>query len=173
MRKFLLASVLTALLVLPSASAAAEPPLSDAHLNKIRLNCVEVQSSLTQLHASDALLRVNRGQLFESISTKLMAPFNSRVALNKLDGSGLLGTTVEYERALSSFRNDYKSYEEDLAAALAIDCQAKPAEFYHLINSARRGRELVHGDVLALQKYIKQYSAQFEELAATVEEVDR
>src|SRR5687768_4010153 len=105
---------------------AQAQPMTEAHIARIRANCVEAQSTLTQLHATDALLRVNRGQLYESISTKLMAPFNSRVALNQLDGAKLVSITAMYEQQLAEFRINYQQYEEAMSSLLKLNCVNQP-----------------------------------------------
>lgn len=148
------------------ASAEAEAPMTEAHITRIRNNCVEAQSSLSQLHTSDALLRVNRGQLYESISTKLMAPLNSRIALNKLDGASLVSTTVSYETTLDKFRSDYQRYDETLSKALDINCVNQPVSFYDSVQLARDERKKVHADIVSLQALIERYKANFETFAA-------
>ena len=77
-----------------SATAQAEDtlPMTDEHIARIRANCVDAQKTLFQIHASDAGLRVNRGQIYESMSTKLMAPFNIRLVLNRIDAANLVTT---------------------------------------------------------------------------------
>lgn len=145
--------------------AQSQPPMTEAHITRIRDNCVEAQSTLSQLHASDALLRVNRGQLYESISTKLMAPLNSRIALNKLDGSSLVSTTVDYETTLDKFRSDYQQYEQTLSSALQINCTKQPVTFYDDVQKARADRTQVHNDIVALETLIEKYRTEFEAFA--------
>lgn len=142
--------------------------MTEAHIERIRDNCVDAQSVLTQLHASDALLRVNRGQLYESISTKLMAPFNSRVALNKYDGSKLIEQSATYERQLDDFRSSYKSYDEAMTKALKINCVNEPVAFYDSVADARTKRQAVHQSTLALQETLQNYKDQFETFAGTI-----
>lgn len=149
------------------ASADADGPMTEAHITRIRENCVEAQSSLSQIHASDALLRVNRGQLYESISTKLMAPLNSRIALNKLDGGTLESITLNYEKTLDDFRSDYQVYEQALSRVLNISCTDQPVSFYDGVRVSRDMRSKVHNDVLTLQAAIKKYRAAFEAFART------
>src|SRR6266496_4501196 len=140
---------------LPAHAEAA--PMTEAHIEQIRANCVDAQSILTQLHASDALLRVNRGQLYESISTKLMAPFNSRVALNKYDGSKLVEQSVAYDRQLDEFRSNYKDYDEAISKALKINCINEPVAFYDSVADARTKRQIVHQSTVVLQTTIQNY----------------
>lgn len=151
---------LLALLAMPAL--AQNPPMTEVHIERIRARCIEAQSTLTQLHASDALLRVNRGQLYESISTKLMAPLNSRVAANKLDASTLTSVTATYEQQLNDFRSNYKLYEEAMAKTLRINCKNQPVAFYDSVADTRGKRQQVYESNQALQKTVQEYRAAFE-----------
>lgn len=147
---------------------AQDQPMTEAHIARIRANCVEAQSTLTQLHATDALLRVNRGQLYESISTKLMAPFNSRVALNQLDGANLVSIAATYERQLTEFRTNYQQYEEVMSELLKINCVNQPVAFYDSVADARSKRQKVHDSTLQLQQSVQDYKTEFDTFAANV-----
>ena len=98
--------------------AAAQTVMSDAHIEKIKANCLVAQNTLSRLHAADALLRVNRGQVYESISVKLMASMNSRIALNRLDGRDMVAVAASYEQELVDFRASYREYEQNNLASL-------------------------------------------------------
>lgn len=137
-------------------------PLSETHKQRIVANCTSAKASLQQLHRSDASLRLNRGQLYEFISTKLMARLNSRIALNRLDGTELVAAAVRYERALNDFRERYRLYEEQLSAVLRINCSKQPEVFYYQVQEVREKRRSV-GDVTdELEKYIVEYYEVFE-----------
>lgn len=139
--------------------------ITDAQMTRIRSNCISAKNTLNQLHASDALLRVNRGQIYESMTTKLMSRFNSRVESNHLDASKLVSVTQSYGSALTQFRTDYQSYEEQLSNALSIDCTKEPIAFYDSVASARTKRSRVHSDVVILHQYIDDYSSAFDNFA--------
>lgn len=149
---------------------AQESPMTEAHIQRIKASCVQAKVTLYQLHASDGLLRVNRGQLFESISTKLMAPFNSRVAINQLDSGKLVSITSVYGKELDGFRTDYQQYEEALSRVLQIDCTKQPVAFYDGVADARAKREAVHVRAQALQKATREYHEAFEAFASTFKE---
>jgi len=142
------------------------PLMTEAHIAKIRSNCVEAQSTLNQLHTSDALLRVNQGQLYELISTKLMAPFNARVALNKMDASKLLTASNNYDQELAAFRANYKLYEEAMSRTLKINCLNEPVAFYDSVTETRAKRKTVHSNVVNLSTDIQDYKAEFNALEA-------
>lgn len=161
---------LTAMAV--SGAVQAQSALSEAHIERIRQNCVTVHATLQQLHASDGLLRVNRGPLYENISTKLMAPLNSRIALSRLSGlEELAATTLEYDRQLDIFRASYKQYEESMSRTMRIDCASRPAEFYDGIGRTRELRQTLYADSQALTELLIRYKVEFEEFSRQVEGV--
>lgn len=137
--------------------AQSPSPLTDAQRQQIIENCVPAKSTLTQLHASDALLRVNRGQLYESTASKFMDRFNDRLGSNSLDNKAMTTVTGSYRTQLTTFRSDYIEYERKLSAALAVDCTTKPVEFYSIVEEARTLRKKVHNDVNKLHQLIDDY----------------
>ena len=160
MKRTFLAVVMIATAALGSP-AYAEPaaPLSNDQLTQIKQNCVRVKSTLRRIHANDGLVRVNQGQQYEVIATRLMAPLNSRIALNRLDGVELAKTTVEYNTQLTAFRSEY---EEKLSELLRIDCTDQPVEFYYRIKPVREHRKRVADVALRLNQLLSQYGSQFD-----------
>lgn len=141
----------------------AQPaPMTDDQINRIRSSCVSTKNTLAQLHASDALLRVNRGQIYEYMSTKLMKRFNDRANSNRYDIRGLTSITESYGMVLTTFRSDYQAYEEQLSSALGIDCSKEPVKFYDSVALARTSRSRVHDNVVELHYYIDEYGKAFE-----------
>ncbi len=164
------AMLVLCLAVIGSHAVYAQSELPEELLERVRQNCVTVQSTLQQLHASDGLLRVNRGPLYESISTKLMAPLNSRIALNRLGGlEELAGITHEYDSQLDAFRTSYKQYEVSMSRTMRIDCASKPAEFYEGIVKTRELRQQVYSDTQYLIELAKQYKSEFEKFSKQIE----
>jgi hypothetical protein len=151
--------------IFASQAAHAQGALSDDEIEHIRQNCVNAQTTLGRIHASDALLRVNRGQLYELISTKLMAPLNSRIALGRFEGLKLAATTIEYDREREVFTTSYKEYDDAISHTLKIDCKEKPIEFYQSLQTAREKRQKVHQDTEALTALLEAYRAEFESFA--------
>lgn len=151
-------AVATVLVGVSSQTAHAQSTaLTTDQISQIRNNCTTTKSTLSQLHASDALLRVNRGQIYESIASKLMDPFNSQLGNNRLDSRATSAVTASYRTTLDTFRNDYRLYEEKLSSAIRIDCANQPELFYGTIEQARTYRDKVHEDVLKLHRYIDDY----------------
>ena len=139
------------------AASAQDSTLSDSKVQQIKDQCLSIKATLNQLHSSDALLRVNRGQIYESMLTKLMDKFNTRLISNKYDADNLKNIASEYSTMLDTFRLDYQAYEEQLATTMDIDCSSKPVKFYDSVLSARTKRSLVHADVIKLNAQLAKY----------------
>ena len=144
------------LLLLPVSNTSAEG-LTNEQREHIKANCVGIKSSLTQLHVSDALLRVNRGQLYETMASKLMDKFNGRLSSNRLDNKAMTTVSGNYYTALATFRSDYIAYENKLSSAIAIDCTQQPDAFHEAVEEARELRFTVHADVEKLHTIIDDY----------------
>lgn len=142
-----------------SLVSAQTESLSDTQKQQIVTNCVSIKNSLNQLHASDALLRVNRGQVYESMASKLMDRFNGRLSSNGLDAKAMTTVTSNYRSALTTFRTNYMSYEQKLSETLRIDCTQNPEAFHEAILETRFLRNTVHEDVLRLHRFIDDYRA--------------
>lgn len=167
---FLAANAVFLMVFVPAAFAEEPTTITDAQLVQVRSHCSEIKTTLRQLHASDAVVRVNRGKLYERISTKLMAPLNSRIALNRLDGTGLGSITSEYAKHLTTFRATYQDYEETLSSLININCLTQPARFYNSLEDVRTKRDLVYESVNILAQDIISYKAAFDEFAAPYKE---
>ncbi len=151
---FLTIGALVSFANIPSASAEDLTPEQTA---KIKQNCVAIKNTLSQLHASDALLRVNRGQVYESVASKLMETFNDRLSSNHLDNRAMVTVTASYRSALTTFRTDYIAYEQKLSEAINTDCSRQPNTFHTKVQEARKLRITVHDDVEKLHHLIDDY----------------
>lgn len=168
-----LATVLLALVVTLAATSmvaraddAPQPAMTDALLAHIRDVCSTAQSNLNRLHASDALLRVNQGQALLAISSRLMTPLNSRIAINQLDGGNMTSITSSYVTKFDAFSNDYRQYEEAMSKAMQIDCTKQPAAFYTAVVDARAKRAIVHDRMAELRKLLTDYRSEFDTFAS-------
>lgn len=148
-----------------SVQANEQPALGDAHKKRIVTNCTSATSSLRQLHRSDASLRVNRGQMYEYIGTKLMAHLNSRLAVNRLDGGKLIDEAARYDKMLTNFRAAYRTYEQQLSAVLRIDCKQQPEAFYYGVTDVRRKRADVYEQTTNLNRIIDDYYEGFKKFS--------
>lgn len=144
-----------------SAQTTDTATMTDSHIQIIKQNCKAASRTIQQIHANDGPLRVNRGQAYDSISTKLMTPLNSRLIVNKLDASSLVKTTAQYDKVLSEFRENYRKYDNQMSSVLTIDCVKQPVRFYDAVSEARQLRSVVHGNVTKLHDLIADYGNSF------------
>jgi hypothetical protein len=170
-RLVVLGLIAASLLSASSLKNSYAEDLSGDQISRIQANCLSIKGSLNQLHASDALLRVNRGQIYESVGTKLMNSFNSRLSNNSLDNKGLVVVTNQYQTALATFRTDYQSYEQQLSATIRIDCTKEPTTFHNALLDARIKRNTVHEDVTRLNQYIDDYRTAINDFMLNFERV--
>jgi hypothetical protein len=169
MRRTIIGLVTVALIIGgPIAHAQDGGVLADADVAHIRARCVSVQTTLNRVQESDTLARVNLAQQYETLSTKLMAPLNSRVALNRLDGVALTKTTVDFDKQLDNFRVLYQQYKETLSRAIDLKCTDQPVAFYDALTTAREHRAAVRESVVEMTRLIGQYSEQVDALRASV-----
>lgn len=147
--------------------------LTPDQVERVKSNCVSVKSSLNQLHVSDALLRVNRGQMYESVGSKMMDTFNDRLSSNRLDNKAMTTVTSSYRSALATFRLDYIAYEQKLSEALRIDCVAQPNTFHLTLEEARELRAKVHEDVLRLHRLIDDYRTSVSDFLLNYERISQ
>lgn len=157
---FVIAVVLAAT---PSAVWAVSQPatLTDDQVEYIRNNCADAQNSLRTLYATDAVARINLGQQYEAIAGRLMAPMNSRVALNKLDGVELTKTTVAFNSELDNFRKTlYSPYKDDMTDIIAMKCYDQPIEFYDKLMVILDLRTQLRASVNKMNELLAQYRSQ-------------
>ena len=147
------------------------PPASDAQLAAINQNCSEIKTTLQQLDDNDVLMRINQGQLYEEVGSNLMAPMNSRIALNRYDGAELVKTTANYTDTFTEFQNNYKVYGAALQKVLSNDCKDANS-FYEQLMAARQARLKLSSTVKKLNNIIKQYRKQFSTFAESLPEQD-
>ena len=140
----------------------AEIVMTPELTQQVRDRCVENQATLNRLHQADAFLRNDRGDLYRTISDKLMVPLNRRLADNQLDGSALIAITADYNKTYSQFYDDYIAYDNALSKVLKIDCTKEPVTFYTTLIDARQKRYILSNDNQALIKLIKSYGTEFD-----------
>lgn len=167
---FVSAALVLAALCTAGTSRAQSTTLSEEHISKIRQNCVTAQTTLSQLHASDGVLRVNLGPMYENMSTKLMAPLNSRIALNRYQGLKLAATTLEYDRHFGVFRSSYIQYEKSMSNTLNINCAENPVAFYESVQATKEKRLKLHEDTKTLVTLLAAYKTEFEDFSRRFEE---
>ncbi len=149
-----------ALVALQNIPAKADQDdISPEKQTLIRQNCVTAQVALQQIQYSDAATRVNRGQGYESLLSRLIVPLNTRATANGFNNSAtsLTATTNKYQTALNNFKKHYDSYDDALTNALHVKCQDKPVAFYRFLVEARKQRTSLANDVTSLNQFIEEY----------------
>ena len=140
--------------------ATAQEPIQQTEItvvDNIRGRCDSIQSSLGRLHTSDALLRVNVGQTYNSISVRLMARLNSRLALNRIDSLETVEIANRFDQLRVEFAANYNDYETAMSSLVKIDCKQKPAEFYAQLLTTRDLRLRLAETVKLLNGSISDY----------------
>lgn len=131
--------------------------LTEAQTETIADNCTVSKIALGQVHSNDAAMRVNIGQEYANISSRLMAPLNSRISLAGRDGVQLTQITADYNTVLQEFRAAYRLYDNAVLEALGIDCRTKQAEYYAAVLVARQERAKVREAVSQLSSLATEY----------------
>ena len=152
---------------------AQQGTVTAKQIEVIRQNCLDAQVSMQRLQYSDAAARINRGSSYEAIVSKLVAPFNSRAALNRLQATPqLLDITNRLERTFTDFKKHYTAYEESLSAALALKCQDQPVTFYDRLGDTRAMRQQLATDITQLSRLFAEYQKAIESITKTVAKAD-
>lgn len=137
--------------------AQESPVLTDDHITRIQTNCQPVIATLNQIHANDTPVYINRNQAYFSISDKLIARLNSRLALNSFDTTPLVKIANEYNNELAEFRVVYRQYDTAMADLVKKNCIRQPVGFYETIGDVRKQRDIVHSSINRLHVLIEQY----------------
>ena len=154
---FFVCGVSLAGVMIRSGIAVAQTAPSSPPLHLIRSQCQSIRSTLQRIQHNDALLRVNAGQAYNTISTNLIAKLNSRLALAQIDSSRMVMIARDYEEAR-------KAYESNLTALVKTDCTDKPGEFYAQLIKTRDARRQVSESVTTMSKLAADYRVAVEQL---------
>lgn len=149
-----------ALFLHPSAKAA-EMTITPEKIELIKARCTENLATLNRLHKTDAFLRTDRGNLYRTISDKLMVPLNRRIASTQLDGGALLTITADYNREYNRFYDAYIEYDNAVSKILEIDCNQEPVAFYTALVEAREKRSELSSINQSIRELIRQYGELF------------
>jgi hypothetical protein len=147
-----------------SSLAVAQTAPSSPPLHLIRSQCQSIRSTLQRIQHNDALLRVNAGQAYNTISTNLIAKLNSRLALAQVDSSRMVMIARDYEEARKAFAQQYNEYESNLTALVRTDCTDKPGEFYAQLIKTHDARRQVSESVTTMSKLAADYRVAVEQL---------
>lgn len=163
-----MAFLMAALFVIAERPAqAATTTITPEKVARIRARCVENQAALNRLHQTDAFLRTDRGNLYRTISDKLMVPLNRRLAANQLDGGALITIAADYNTEYNRFYRAYIDYDNALSKVLEIDCDREPVAFYNALLDAREKRIKLSESNLSIKEHIRQYGVVFSDFKAS------
>lgn len=89
-----------------------------------------------------------------------MARFNSRLSLNKLDSSGLVKITSDFETQRLKFNSDYNKYDTAMTNLDKASCKTDQAKFYEKIIEARDARNYLSDSVKSMNGLLAQYKSE-------------
>ena len=163
---FLFAAMLAT--VLSPLVRAESAPLTDEYIASIRSGCADALQGILRVQRAEAVTRVNRGREYEEM-LRLLAAFNSRIVLNKLDAPVLTRTTSQLQAKFSMFQKDYLDYADKMDGTLKINCKEAPVTFYDNLTAAREARARVAGDVRDMDTLLNEYQKGFDSLKAQLQ----
>jgi hypothetical protein len=162
-RALLMISAFLAVVASPMVNAQTAQPLTDQYIASIRVGCADALQGILQVQRTEAATRVNRGREYEAL-LRLVAAFNSRVVLNKIDAPVLTATTSRMQQRFAQFQQHYLDYADKMDATLDINCKEAPVTFYDNLTAAREARAQVANDVVEMNKLLDEYQQGLNEL---------
>lgn len=133
-------------------------------VDAVKAQCQSLKVTLRQLHTNDALLRVNVGQTYNTISAQYMARLNSRLVLKKLRSTEVVAITDKFEAQRRVFAERYNEYDSAISKLMAIDCKTQPTDFYAQLVAARDARHKLSSAVGDLNDSLTDYRVEVERL---------
>lgn len=154
-----------------STSSSAQAELSDQKKAVIQSSCVSAQTILQRIQHNDAATRVNRGQGYETLVSRLMTQLNSRATSRGYNTSAslMVDTTKRYQQALADFKDHYEDYDNAISSALKVKCKKDPVKFYTFVEEARKQRQNVANDVGTLSTLVGEYRGNVVKLRSEVQ----
>lgn len=132
-------------------ASAAEPSES-----LIKANCQQSQSILNQIEKSDAVIRINRGRVYNDAQDLLYA-MSARLTDNRVSIPNISTIMSDYDHALAEFRKNYNDYDDKLNDLIEMKCAEKPSDFYDQLKDLRDTRKTLGENVKKLDQLIKDY----------------
>lgn len=170
-RALLLLSAFLTVLASPMVRAETTEPLTDQHIAAIRVGCVDALQGMLQVQRTEAATRVNRGREYESL-LRLVAAFNSRVVINKLDAPALTGAASRMQERFTLFQRHYLDYADKVDTTLDINCKEAPVTFYDSLTEAREARTRIALDIVEMDKLLIEYQAGLDKLKGELKEAE-
>ena len=132
--------------------------MSEAQIASVRTGCADALQALLQVQRVEAVTRVNRGYEYEGV-LRLLAAFNSRAALNKLDVAPLVTATSHIQAKFSDFQKHYLLYADQVDDVLDVNCKQAPVTFYDKLTLAREARAQIATDIRDIEMLLDEYQA--------------
>lgn len=132
-------------------------------VGKIITECSNIKAHLGRLRSQDALMRVNLGQNYETMASRVMANFNLRAVSNRLNAADLVAKAAEFDENFTYFRENYTIYEKELVKLVNTDCAKSPTSFYEQLEKVRYYRSELNFNTSMLSKIADEYYQALEE----------
>lgn len=164
---FVASVVVLGMVVQPQTATAQQMVLQSGdpvQVRAIQAQCLSIRATISRIQHNDALLRVNVGQAYNTLSSQLMARLNSRLALEKIDSTHLVSIAQRFESERKQFATRYNNYETLLGGLAKSPCNEAPAQYYAQLVKAREARQDVGESVEVLHELIGQYRTAVEGL---------
>lgn len=141
---------------------------------KVSFDCTILRDNLKTIHENDGVTRVNIGQNYESLLTKLMIPLNTKLTQELYDNSELVGITSKYNDALNEFKDDYKTYEDKFKLFLRKDCnQGETTAYYKGLQEVKKLRIKTFESNQKLRDLVNDYYSNFKKVKQAIINKDK
>ena len=145
-----------------SASLSSAKKATERQEQKIIRECTSIKNQISRLRSNDALTRVNLGQNYEVISSRLMANLNTRIVSSKLNGSELVAISAEFSENINYFRENYQIYERELTKLSQMNCSKDAGKFYDQLEIIRYYRGELNFNTTKLHEIAEEYQEALE-----------
>lgn len=162
----IIVSILVSASMFPVARAQEDGhlrPVDQDVFESVMIDCLDVKMRLSAVYQQDGLLRVNAGAAYDSITERLVARLNSKVASESLDGAELIAFAADIREGHEDFIASYMRYERAMNQLLKTDCQSRQHQYYQDLTAVRGLRAEVYISMNQTNQSIDSYFTAFEE----------
>ncbi len=138
----------------PSTSVSA---MSDEKSGAISQHCGTIKQALKSLQKTDARSRSYLGTVYETIISKYITPFNTRLINNGQPNVSLTDLHSTILDVRKQFVSDYTSYSQTFETLLSVNCQEDPEGFYWYLGETRKKRAEVSSDTTNMRNLLSEY----------------
>ncbi len=148
----LLAVIDMLVLGVATSTVALAEEISESKKTAIMEKCDSIKASLVTLQHNDSRARVYLGRQYETIISNYIKPLNVSLVENNLSTTAFINNQNNYVAARQNFVIDFIEYQKGLEELVAMDCKARPNEFYDKLVIVRAKRKIVADDEARLMK---------------------